>query len=389
MLRMLERLPVVCIELLCMEIAFYAPLKPPDHPIPSGDRQMARMLIKALELAGHSVEVVSHLRAYLADNGEARLTNLRDEAQHEADRIEASWLARAKPKLWLTYHPYYRAPDLLGPVLAERCSLPYVTLEASYARKRDRDGWASAQRSVVTAIEMAALNICFTKRDQEGLAMLGPGVRLAYVPPFIDVANYTQTPAARSGEPIRLVAVAMMRKGDKFDSYRMLAASLEKLNNVDWHLKVIGDGPLRAETLSLFQNIPASRITWAGEFTPDQIADELRDCDLYCWPGCGEAYGLAYLEAEAAGIPVVAQDIAGVPEVVRNGETGILTPAGDIAAYANAIRALSADREMLRRLGEQARRFVLGERTIEIAAGRLDGALANIVNQWQVPSHGR
>ena len=103
---------------------------------------------------------------------------------------------------------------------------------------------------------------------------------------------------------------------------------------------MIGDGPLRAETLSLFQNIPASRITWAGERAPDRIAGELRDADLYCWPGCGEAYGLAYLEAEAAGIPVVAQDIAGVPEVVRNGETGILTPAGDIAAYADAIRAL-------------------------------------------------
>ena len=42
---------------------------------------------------------------------------------------------------------------------------------------------------------------------------------------------------------------------------------------------------------------------------------------LYAWPGFGEAYGLAYLEAQAAGLPVVAQDIDGVPGVVRNGET--------------------------------------------------------------------
>ena len=46
---------------------------------------------------------------------------------------------------------------------------------------------------------------------------------------------------------------------------------------------------------------------------------------LYAWPGYGEAYGLAYLEAQAAGLPVVAQDMDGVPGVVRNGETAILT----------------------------------------------------------------
>ena len=62
---------------------------------------------------------------------------------------------------------------------------------------------------------------------------------------------------------------------------------------------------------------------------------------LYVWPGCGEAYGLAYLEAQAAGLPVVAQDIAGVPDVVRDGETGVLTPAGDAAAFADAIATLA------------------------------------------------
>ncbi|MBL8905476.1 MAG: glycosyltransferase family 4 protein [Rhizobiales bacterium] len=365
-----------------MRIAFYAPLKPPGHPVPSGDRQMARMLIKALALEGHSVEVVSHLRAFLADNGEARLTNLREEAQAEAERLAACWADGAKPDLWLTYHPYYRAPDLLGPPLATRFGIPYVTIEASYAEKRDRDGWAGAQRFLKSAVERSALNICFTRRDRDGLAMLGPAVRLASIPPFIDVANFSLPPPGRHGGPIRLVAVAMMRKGDKFDSYRMLAAALERLNDVDWHLKVIGDGPLRAQVQSLFQNLSASRLSWAGERGPDRIAAELRDADLYCWPGCGEAYGLAYLEAQAAGIPVVAQKIAGVPEVVRDGETGILTPAGDIAAYAGAIGTLSADRSKLRRLGDEARRFVLGERTLEIAAQRLSALLADIV-----PSH--
>jgi glycosyltransferase involved in cell wall biosynthesis len=358
-----------------MKIAFYAPLKPPDHPVPSGDRQMARMLVKALALKGHTIGLASHLRAYLADNGEALLTNLREEARAEIERIASAWASGATPDLWLTYHPYYRSPDLLGPPLAAKFAIPYVTVEASYSPKRDRDAWATTQGFLRSAVEKAALNICFTKRDRDGLAMLGPDIRLAYVPPFIDVATDAQTSVGKKSGPIRLIVVAMMRKGDKFESYRMLASALERLSDLDWHLKVIGDGPLRADILALFRNIPSARITWAGECAPDQIAGELRAADLYCWPGCGEAYGLAYLEAQAAGIPVVAQDIAGVPEVVRHGETGILTPPGDVNAYAEAIRSLAADPERRLRLGETAQRFVLADRTLNVAADRLHALL--------------
>ncbi len=58
------------------------------------------------------------------------------------------------------------------------------------------------------------------------------------------------------------------------------------------------------------------------------------------WPGSGEAYGIAYLEAQAAGLPVIAQWTAGVPEVVEDGVTGLLTLEGDVAAYAEAIRRM-------------------------------------------------
>ena len=92
---------------------------------------------------------------------------------------------------------------------------------------------------------------------------------------------------------------------------------------------------------------------------------------IYVWPGTGEAYGLAYLEAQAAGLPVVAQAVAGVPEVVRDGATGLLTPAGDIPAYAAAVRRLLADRDLRREMGVEARRFVLAERSLSTASARL------------------
>jgi hypothetical protein len=54
-----------------MKIAFHAPLKSPDHPVPSGVRQMARMLIEALRLGGHDIGVASHLRTYSREPSEA------------------------------------------------------------------------------------------------------------------------------------------------------------------------------------------------------------------------------------------------------------------------------------------------------------------------------
>jgi glycosyltransferase involved in cell wall biosynthesis len=359
-----------------MRIAFYAPLKPPDHPVPSGDRQMARLLIAALERGGHTVEVVSRLRAYLTDNTQPLLAKLQDEAAGEINRISQHWREGGLPDLWITYHPYYRAPDLLGPRLTSAASIGYVTVEASHAPKRDRTGWAEAQAFVVEAVRAAALNICVTARDRDGLMRLGSEIRTERLLPFIDTEAYGDLPAHNPGRGTNLIAVAMMRKGDKFDSYRMLASALQRLGDVPWQLTVIGDGPLRDEIKAMFGGLLPGRMNWIGEVPPGDVAKYLAQADLYCWPGCGEAYGLAYLEAQAAGTPVVAQDTAGVPEVVLNGTTGLLTPTGDVEAYAKAIRMLATDKAMRERLSGAARQFVLSERSLEVASVSLNELLA-------------
>src|SRR5207253_2852810 len=122
---------------------------------------------------------------------------------------------------------------------------------------------------------------------------------------------------------------------------------------------IAGDGPMRGDVQALYERFDRQRISWAGEVAPESVARLLYDADLYVWPGCGEAYGLAYLEAQAAGLPVIAQNTAGVPEVVRNAETGVLTPEGDVGAYAGAVHTLLADRETRNRMSHAARRFVL------------------------------
>jgi glycosyltransferase involved in cell wall biosynthesis len=357
-----------------MKIAFYAPLKPPDHPVPSGDRLMARQLIAALRLAGHDVEVASTLRAFTAQQDASAFAKLHSDAEAETTRIAAQWRARGRPDLWFTYHPYYKAPDLLAAPLAREFGIALATAEASYSARRNRQGWVAQQEHVADLVQKARVNLCFTERDAKGLRDAVPQARIARIEPFIDTACFRASPAI-TNEP-RLLTIAMLRKGDKSKSFAMLAAALEKLLHIDWHLTIIGDGPEAAKVKAMFAAIPAERIDWKGELSADAIAKELANAALYVWPGCGEAYGLAYLEAQAAGLPVIAQNTAGVPAVVIDGETGCLTSDGNIEVFANAIRQLISNPGERRRLSRNAQNFVLGERSLEKAAPRLAAILA-------------
>ncbi|WP_075289486.1 glycosyltransferase family 4 protein [Pararhizobium arenae] len=352
-----------------MKIAFYAPLKSPRHPVPSGDRLMARLLMAALEMAGHEVDVASELRTF---SKEPRKLDDDAAAQAEIDRLRKAWARDGKPDVWFTYHPYYKAPDLIGPHLARVAGLAYITAEASYAPRRDKSGWASSQAHLLAGLEQAAVNICMTERDRIGLEAALPQARFARLLPFIDATSFlAEAPKPEAG---RLVCVAMMRPGDKLDSFRMLAGALSRLEDLPWRLSVIGDGDAAFEVKAAFSTLPASRVEWLGERKPEEIAFLLSRSALYVWPGCGEAYGLAYLEAQAAGLPIVAQSTAGVPEVVEQAKTGLLTPAGDIEAYAAAIARLLRDGALRQEMAAAARDFVSNERSI----GRASQTLAQI-----------
>jgi glycosyltransferase involved in cell wall biosynthesis len=92
-------------------------------------------------------------------------------------------------------------------------------------------------------------------------------------------------------------------------------------------------------------------------------------CDLYAWPAVNEAYGMAMLEAQAAGLPVVSVATRGVPDVVVDGRTGLL--AKHEASLADALKELLLDASRRAALGREAAAFVAAERSLEAAAARL------------------
>jgi len=392
-----------------MNVAFYAPLKAPTHPVPSGDRTMARSLLAALNQAGMDVHLVSELRTYSSTPSSMALSAAKSKADREITRLHNVFIEKNtwQPDIWLTYHPYYKSPDWLGPALSEILAIPYITVEASHAAHRAEGEWAAWHHENLRALKAADIHFTMTERDHAGLfAIPNQKARLVELLPFIELPAVCPTsqaaPSTQSDiDTVRLITVAMMRPGAKIDSYRMLVDALTQIADINgaetslsspkWTLDIVGDGEARkiveayvekaSTQTSLTQppstqpsstiigaSLAASQITWHGELTPNQIRALMARCDIFVWPGFDEGYGLVYLEAAAAGLPTVAQNSGGVPAVVIDGCTGLLTKEGDIAAYIHALRTLIKDKALRRRLGAGARKFVHEERSLKHAA---------------------
>ncbi|AWJ88432.1 glycosyl transferase family 1 [Azospirillum baldaniorum] len=414
-----------------MRIAFYAPLKSPTHPVPSGDRRMARLLMAALEGAGHRVTLACTLRSWDDGRRPGRAERLAALGARCADRLTARW-RDDPPDLWFTYHLYHKAPDWIGPAVCRRFGIPYVVAEASFAAKRAAGPFAAGHRAAEAAIRQAAAVVNLAGHDAEGvLPLLQSPDRLVRLRPFLDTCPFAAAAAERDRHRAALaeryglnpdvpwlLTVGMMRGGDKERSYEILAEALSPSPAQrgrggvgasalpPHHLLIVGDGPARARIEALFEGgtlaptptLPRSRRTegppaasaqtfglresWAGEgvlILGQQDSDALTAlyaaADLMVWPAVNEAYGMALLEAQAAGLPVVAGRTGGVPDVVRDGVTGLLPPVGDAEAFAAAIRALLDDPGRRRRFGEAARRIAEAEHDLRNAVAVLDGVV--------------
>jgi glycosyltransferase involved in cell wall biosynthesis len=130
-------------------------------------------------------------------------------------------------------------------------------------------------------------------------------------------------------------------------------------------LWVIGEGSQRSELEALISRLGLrDRVTLFG--SRDRVEHFLQGADVATCPSTWEeAAGLVNLEASAVGLPSVASDNGGIPEFVRDGETGLLVPPGDATALAAALRTLYDDPERRRAMGAAARRFAESQFAVE------------------------
>ncbi|MBY6159634.1 glycosyltransferase family 4 protein [Mameliella alba] len=172
----------------------------------------------------------------------------------------------------------------------------------------------------------------------------------------VDPARYGAAPHG-DGDKLHLVFVGRLAgvKGVPIllDALRSLAADIPGL-----HATIIGDGPDRAAIEAQAQGLP---VAFTGYRSQSEVAETLATADLFVLPSFAEGVPVVLMEAMASQVPVITTRIAGVPELVEHGASGLLVAPGDTEGLAKAIRALADDPRQRAEMGTTGRRKVEAE----------------------------
>lgn len=136
-----------------------------------------------------------------------------------------------------------------------------------------------------------------------------------------------------------------------------LLRAIEKISCV--HCVIVGDGPQRESLRSLAKNLHIQdRAIFAGFVPEDDLKDFYAAADFLILPSLAEGLPLVILEALALGVPVIATDVAGIPEIILDGYNGLIVPPGDVDALSIAMKRLASDPELRNKMSAHARQTI-------------------------------
>ncbi len=369
-------------------VAFYAPIKPPDHHIPSGDRLIAQNLFKAFEISGANIELASRYIAYSKRHDVNILEDKKNGALEEIERLLDYYKSMDRtllPQIWVTYHPYCKAPDWIGPKIAKALDIPYVTIEAARTGQGGaEDLWKPWRKEAQEGIKSADMHLVFKPTDQDYLKnLLGNESKLFHFNPFIDAENIAlaapeNLPKNWDKQTPVLITTGMMRKGKKLENFKILAEVLKGVRS-DFNLIIVGGGPEEQAVKDAFHFISSERTHWTGLIEHAEVLRWMRSADVFIWPGWNEPIGMVYLEAQLQELPILAFKSMGVPLVVEDKQTGFLSTQDDIAALTKNTDRLLNDVELSKTMGKNGRKKVLSNHGIHAAAQRLEKTLSTLL----------
>ncbi|MDE0096307.1 MAG: glycosyltransferase family 4 protein, partial [Gammaproteobacteria bacterium] len=341
------------------KLAFYAPMKSPNSPRPSGDRTIGALLVKALTAAGFDVEIACDFRSWEGRGDPRAQEEIRIRDEKAASELVNGYKAacpRNRPVAWFSYHLYHKSPDWIGPTVSRALDIPYFCAEASVSARQMDGPWGAGFTASLEAIRLARKIFNLNPRDLPALSAVD-GVRDRIVPllPFLDAE--TPDPASRNVRRQRLasrlridsdrywlLSVAMMRDDAKLASYAQLARVAERMQRKDWMLLIVGDGAAELQVRDYFRLDKDLQIHFLGRRDSEFVLQLMSVSDLLVWPAINEAIGMTALEALAMGLPAVCGRSGGIGQIIHHGHTGLLvddpeTP-DSVDLFAEAIESL-------------------------------------------------
>ncbi len=352
------------ILLYTMKIAYYMPFKPMGHHNPSGDLIIGTEIYDYLKQQGAEIHLISRFRC--------RWLYLKPYLWPVMvfELFKVLYLCRKNPPdIWLTYHSYYKAPDILGSLCCMILGIPYTIFQGIYSTKRRRSLKTIAGFYLNRfALQQAAYIFSNKKSDTINLKRIMPVDRVHYIPPGLQPQEFGFNREARqrirrelqAGKRVIIMSAAMFRPGVKTDGILKVISYCQTLleRGCDILLILAGDGSNRGLIENAAMQALGEKVVFLGKVDRTMLPDYYSAADIFAFPGIDESLGMVYLEAQACSLPVVAFSDWGAKEAVLHDETGFLSPAAAEIQFIDNLQNLIEDDKLRTKMGQAATVYV-------------------------------
>ncbi len=268
---------------------------------------------------------------------------------------------------------FWRKSAFMSLALAARWPVVFHLHGGGFARFHAKECGPIGRRAIRFFLDRAATIVVVSERWEHWIRSATSNPNVVCIP------NPVALPAAAADarEPGLVLFSGRCEAGkgifDLLDAAGIVRAQVPKLR-----IECAGDGDLgkverHAASLGL-----AARVTMRGWLPARAHEDLLARAGVFVLPSHAEGLPMSLLEAMAAGCPVVASAVGGIPDLVIDGENGLLVPPGDRGALATALARILRDRELAQRLGRAARATIAQRYTAERSLVRLEQVYAGL-----------
>ncbi len=352
----------------------------------SGGYLYDRMLVEHLRSQGDSVEIIS--------------LPWRNYCRHLADNFHSTVLdAVAHKSFDLLLQDELNHPSLIrfNQRLQQHKSYPIVSIVHHLRSDEAHPPWQNAIYRAVEQRYLATVDgFIFNSQStrENTFALLNEQRPSVVCPPAADHVFKKEkllpsSEKPRDEGPFKLLFLGnvIARKG-----ILVLLEALQKLRNIDWRLTIAGDLTVDPKVVRKARQLADAsgmmqRISWLGKVPGDEIQTLYRSHDLFVLPSFFEGFGIVYLEAMGAGLPVIASAAGGAGDFVRHGENGFLLPPGDSEMLCQFMRSLAVDRELQRRMSLAARETYRKQPGWENSMGNARDFLFEMINTGNKNEH--
>ncbi len=263
----------------------------------------------------------------------------------------------------------------IGRVAAKKSKAPLHVQDHSGAFARKAHGWKERlmYRSARKTIRQASRVRTVSLRGKNGLMTLGvPESKIDLIPIATDIRAFSQIDRSLA-LPDEILTVARLESEKGVDVLLHAFVLIQKARP-QTSLVIVGDGSLRKgyERLARRLGIGAS-VLFTGQGS--DIKPFLARAGVYAQPSRFEGWGLAVIEAAAAGMPIVMSDVGCAGEIIKDGESGLVVPPGDSKVLATALLKVLSDAALAKTLGSAAKQAVANLPDMEATAALIRASL--------------